>query len=400
MNRSLGYVTPVRAYCSAGEIYMQAASGKVADALAKHYETVFICARVVHEPPVSSAELPLESTNIELIPQPFWITSAGSLMHFFGIARAYIRICRRADVLFVRGMCPYIAVLYVLAFLFGKPICHWIVGDPVTLLRTSARKGLLLDKLAMLYALQDRACSRLGRWLTGGAFICNGRELARAYDSPRTIAAVSSTVREDDISPRVDTCQGPLIRILFVGYIRPEKGIEYLLEAVGDWKDDVNWELEIVGPDEFPQYRRKLDEIIIARKIQDHVRWTGYMAYGRPLFERMRAADIFVLPTLSEGTPHVLVEARACGLPCVSTTVGGVPSTVTHGLDALLVPPKDPGALSQAMKRIMRDGELRRSMIRDGLVSVRNQTLSHFTCLIVEQLEMKGEGETRVAVQE
>ncbi|MBZ5661870.1 MAG: glycosyltransferase family 4 protein [Acidobacteriia bacterium] len=389
MNRTLGYVTPVRAYCSAGGIYMQAASGKVADALAAQYDKVYMCTRVVEGPPDSPAELPLAAKNIELIPQPFWRTSAGSLPHFFGIARAYLRTCRRSDVLFVRGMCPYIGVLYLCALMFRRPICHWIVGDPVALLQTSTRKGRLRDTFAWLYALQDRAVSRVGRWMTGGAFICNGRELARAYASPRTIATVSSTVEESDFSPRFDTCQGPSVRILFVGYIRPEKGIEYLLDAVSQLRHDGPWELEIVGPDQFPDYRRKLDGIVTARKIQNRVRWIGYVPFGEPLFDRMRAADLFVLPTLSEGTPHVLVEARACGLPCISTTVGGVPTTVTHGIDALLVPPKDSRALARAMQRVIRDADLRRALIRNGLASARLQTLGYFTEIVLRELEIK-----------
>jgi glycosyltransferase involved in cell wall biosynthesis len=383
---TLGYVTPVRAYLSGGQIYMQAASGKVADALARQYGKVYLCARVVQDAPVSPSELPLEAANIELIPQPFWNTSAGSLRHFFGICAAYVRTCRRANDIFVRGMCPYIGVLYLCAFLFRRPICHWIVGDPVTLLRTSRRKGRVLDAAARLYALQDRACSRIGRWVTRGAFICNGLELARAYASPRTISTVSSTVQLCDFSPRRDTCQGPAVRILFVGYIRPEKGIEYLLEALGEWKEEIPWELEIVGPSDFPGYRRKLDEIIVAHKIQDRVHWSGYTPYGKPLFDCMRAADIFVLPTLSEGTPHVLIEARASGLPCISTIVGGVPSTVTDGVDALLVPSKNPHALARAITRMIHDGELRRAIIRNGLASASLQTLAHFTSTVLHEL--------------
>jgi glycosyltransferase involved in cell wall biosynthesis len=393
-------VTPVRAYRDGGEIYMQASSGKVADALAVQYDKLYMCCRVTHGSPESPAELPLEAANIELIPQPFWRTSAGSLPHFFGITGAYIRTCRRSDVLFVRGMCPYIGVLYLCALLFRRPICHWIIGDPVSLLRTSTRKGPLLDMFAWLYALQDRAVSRLGRWITRGAFICNGHELARAYASPRTIATVSSTVQESDFSPRFDTCQGARVRILFVGYIRPEKGIEFLLDAVAQLHEDVQWELEIVGPNQFPEYRGKLDEIVGARGIQDRVRWTGYLPYGKPLFDRMRAADIFVLPTLSEGTPHVLVEARACGLPCISTTVGGVPSTVTNGVDALLVPPKDSFALAHSLKRIIGDADLRRALIRNGLASARLQTLGHFTDTVLRELEVKFDGGRSVVTQE
>src|ERR1700680_4185653 len=130
MSRILGYVTPVRAFSSAGEIYMQAASGRVAEALAKHYEKVCVCARVVQGDPPAPFDFPLDARNLELVAQPFWNTTAGSLVHFFRIARAYVRTCRRADVLFVRGMCPYTAVLYFCAAVSRKPICHWIVGDP------------------------------------------------------------------------------------------------------------------------------------------------------------------------------------------------------------------------------------------------------------------------------
>jgi glycosyltransferase involved in cell wall biosynthesis len=388
MNQTIGYVTPVRAFLSASEIYMQAASGRVADALAKHYKKVYICTRVVYGPPPVPADLPLAAPNLELIAQPIWNSTAGSLPHFVGIVRAYVRTCRRADVLFVRGMCPYIAALYVCAFLFGRPICHWIVGDPVSVLGTSTRKGPLLDSLATLYALQDRMFSRLGRWLTGGAFICNGSELARLYKSSRTSATVSSTVQDFEFSSRADTCQGGAVRILFVGYIRPEKGIEYLLEAVSGLKTEMQWELEIVGPDnDFPEYRRRLDEIAAARGIQDRVHWIGYVPYGEILFERMRAADIFVLPSLSEGTPHVLVEARANGLPCVSTFVGGVPDTVTDGVDALLVPSKNPCALARAIERIAGDRELRRALIRNGSILARKETLECFIEAVRMELE-------------
>jgi glycosyltransferase involved in cell wall biosynthesis len=382
----LGYVTPVRAYVNAGEIYMQAASGRVADSLAMHYEKLLICTRVVYGPPPAPTDSPLEAPNLELIPQPFWGTTLGSLPHFFGIFRAYLRTCRESDLVFVRGMCPYIAVLYLCAFAFQRPVCHWIVGNPVVLLRTGTRRGKLFDMFALLYALQDRILSRAGRWLTDGVFICNGRELAEAYRSPHTVATVSSAIREDEFAHRTDTCQGPTIRILFVGYIRPEKGIEYLLDAVSRLVTLQPWELYIVGPNEFPHYRRQLDAIVASRGIQDRVLWTGYSSYGQPLFEHLRAADIFVLPSLSEGTPHVLVEARANGLPCISTAVGGIPTSVKDGYDALLVPPKNSDALARAIDRVIRDGELRRALIRNGLVSSRAHTLERFVGVVREQL--------------
>jgi glycosyltransferase involved in cell wall biosynthesis len=386
MNGTLGFVTPVRAYSGAGEIYMQAASGRVAEALASHFDKVRLCASVAYESPPAPFEAALAAPNLELIAQPPWRTTAESLFHFWGITRAYVQTCRWSDVLLVRGMCPYTAVLYLCAAIFRRPICHWIVGDPVSLLRAGKRSGAAFDMLALLYALQDRLVTRVGRWMTSGALLCNGRELARAYASPRTTAVVSSTIRESEFFHRADTCTGPTARILFVGFIRPEKGIEYLLEAVSQLEMNIPWELEIVGHREFPNYAKKLDEIADVRRIRNRIRWLGYLPNGERLWDRMRAADLLVLPTLSEGTPHVLVEARANGLPCISTTVGGVPSVVTDGYDALLVPPKDASALARAIERIIGDAELRRNLIRNGLVAARQQTLEGFICRVLRAL--------------
>ena len=225
-------------------------------------------------------------------------------------------------------------------------------------------------------------------------------ELARAYASPRTTTVVSSTIRESEFFHRSDTRTGSSLRILFVGFIRPEKGIEYMLDAVSLLKADVPWELEIVGPREFPAYSQKLNRIAAARGIREHIRWEGYVPYGKPLFDRMRAADIFVLPTLSEGTPHVLVEARANGLPCISTAAGGVPSTVTDGYDALLVPPKDAQALAQAIERVARDAELRRALIRNGLTAAHQQTLNRFIAAVLRELHTNAPAEGAAVPQE
>src|SRR5580704_16190040 len=221
MSQTLGYITPVRAYSCDGKIYMQAASGRVAESLARHYEKVCVCTRVVQGAPPAPFDPPLNAPNLELITQPYCGSMAESLLHFFGIARAYVQTCRRSDVLFVRGMCPFTGFLYLCAALFRKPICYWVVSDPVTLLRTHSRRGPVLDTLAWIYALQDRFVTRLGRWITNGSLICNGREVARAHASPRTIEVVSSTIREDEFFFRADTCQGPVVKILFAGYLRP-----------------------------------------------------------------------------------------------------------------------------------------------------------------------------------
>jgi glycosyltransferase involved in cell wall biosynthesis len=61
------------------------------------------------------------------------------------------------------------------------------------------------------------------------------------------------------------------------------------------------------------------------------------------------AADVLAIPSLSEGSPNVLLEAMAIGIPVVATWVGGIPEIVTHGETALLVPPRSPQAMAEAI---------------------------------------------------
>src|SRR6185295_16651040 len=70
---------------------------------------------------------------------------------------------------------------------------------------------------------------------------------------------------------------------------------------------------------------------------------------------------VFVLPTLTEGTPNVIIEAMAHAKPIIATDVGGIPDLVTEEI-GILVPPDDIPALAAAMNRLASDPELRRRM--------------------------------------
>jgi glycosyltransferase involved in cell wall biosynthesis len=77
-----------------------------------------------------------------------------------------------------------------------------------------------------------------------------------------------------------------------------------------------------------------------------------------------------------------------------------VPSCVTDGFDALLVPPKDARALAQAIELLICDGELRRSLIRNGLLSARKQTLDRFIATVLGELNRAAHQESTAIAQE
>jgi glycosyltransferase involved in cell wall biosynthesis len=96
-----------------------------------------------------------------------------------------------------------------------------------------------------------------------------------------------------------------------------------------------------------------------SRGIHADVIFTGQVNDVQPFYA---AADVFVLPSHSEGSPNVLLEAMAANLPIVATAVGGVPEIVENNESALLVPANDPNAMTAAIARLLREEDLGRRL--------------------------------------
>ena len=383
----LGIVGEMPVFRHDGKTCIHLSFGRVIDELACRHPKTLLCCPTRDAPPDGVRDYCI-SENVEIVPQPYYASSMAALSCVLGILRAYWRVCKRSDVLFVRGMLPYVGFFYLFAWLFGRRPCHWIVGNPMALLKSHSRSGRLKDFLSSVYAWQDRLCTHLGRRLTGGAFVCNGQELADIYASPRTMAVVSSTIRSDEFFVRKDTCRGRQIRILFVGFVRPEKGLEYLIDALPLLRTERPWRLTVVGPWKgYETYKSRLDNKLAELELSACVHWVGYVSYGTEMWEYLRSHDVFVLPTLSEGTPRVLVEARANSLPIVATRVGGIPTSVTDQYDGLLVEPRNPEMIAEAVNRIVADHELRRSLIQHGLESAKRFTVEGFANMVLPLLK-------------
>jgi glycosyltransferase involved in cell wall biosynthesis len=138
-------------------------------------------------------------------------------------------------------------------------------------------------------------------------------------------------------------------RLLTVGLFRKEKGYPYLLEAIAQLRQRrQDFHLDVVGDGELrPMIERRIAELGLG----DWVTLHGQLPKPT-VAEKMRQADVFVLPSLRETFGAVFAEALASGLPVVATQVGGIPEVVgpEHGR---LVPPADPAALSAAIEEVL-----------------------------------------------
>lgn len=169
------------------------------------------------------------------------------------------------------------------------------------------------------------------------------------------------------INRREDTCKNQVIRCLFVGLLVDNKGLQYLIPALAQLRHEgEKLELTVVG--DGPQ-RQKYENLAAENGMADACRFVGYVPHGDGLFGYYREADLFVLPSLTEGFPRVIYEAMGHGVPVVATAVGGIPAEVKHGSNGLLVDPRSVSELTVAIRTLMHDRQLRKTIIDNGYSS-------------------------------
>jgi glycosyltransferase involved in cell wall biosynthesis len=150
--------------------------------------------------------------------------------------------------------------------------------------------------------------------------------------------------------------------LICIGRLSLEKGHADLVAALAELRrSGTIAHLAIAG--EGPE-QSNLEADLHRLELKEQVTFLGLVKDVRPLY---RLADLMVLPSHSEGSPNVLLEAMAAECAIVATRVGGIPEIVEHETSALLVPPQNPGALSTAIQRVLNDKALRQRLTSVGL---------------------------------
>lgn len=365
--------------------YTHHSFGKIVEQLAPRVRQLHYFAPQTPGDMSAMCDYPLTQKNITVHPWPMQRNSLQALKRPDRLLRQYWRMAKSCDAFFLRGSQPLIWCMHILAAMSGKSVVHWIAGNPVAIMQSEDRGyGSILRYAGIFFARLERFMTRAAMWLSKSHVIANGEELAAIFRSKRTHVVVSTSISRKDFLVREDTCENEHIRLVFVGMIRPEKGLEYLIRAIPMIDSSKVVHLSIVGSwEQFTHEHHRLTKIIQELNLTSRIHWEGYASYGKDLFDQLDRSDILILPSVSEGTPRVLVEARARSLPIVSTRVGGIPSSVMNELDGLLVPPRDSQAIAQAVSKIIMNQKLRRNLILQGRNRTQNLTMERFVELII-----------------
>jgi glycosyltransferase involved in cell wall biosynthesis len=237
----------------------------------------------------------------------------------------------------------------------------WTPGDIESLPQSTLGGQAIVNFLRRSHAFYQVLSTRSRAYLTAHGF------------RPEQMVHIPNGVDTEQFRPaaqRPDPAQ-PAREIICVARLEYPKGVDVLLHAwarmmqpPGDWRAHLQPRLRIVGEGIFgPQ----MEHIAAELGIQNSVEFLGLR---RDVVQLLQQAWGFVMPSRWEGMPNALVEAMACGLPCVATRVSGSEDIIIDGVNGLLVEPEQPDKMALALRRLIEDSSLAQRMAQEARATI------------------------------
>jgi glycosyltransferase involved in cell wall biosynthesis len=244
----------------------------------------------------------------------------------------------------------------------GRPYAVEVVGDPYDVFGPNAVRHPLRPVFRWWFTrVLKRQCANA----CAAAYVTE-HALQRRY--PPAPHAFTTHYSDIDLTgtafveaPRTTVPNGSF-RLILVGTLAQlYKGPDVLIDAVGTCvREGLNVKLAFVGSG---RYQTQLEAQAAALDLQTRVQFCGQLASADAVRAELDRADLFVLPSRVEGLPRAMIEAMARGLPCIGSSVGGIPELLAA---EDMVPANDASALAQKIREVLADpGRLARMSVRN-----------------------------------
>ncbi len=227
-------------------------------------------------------------------------------------------------------------------------------------------------RLARLFDRIDRY------WMDKGLItLATGSEVIERLSKPgrRIYPYFTSLISSEDIVYRdVRDISPNSAVILYAGFLTENKGVHILLRAFARFREEYHSpdiKLHLAGDG---YYRPQLEALCEELEIRRNVVFQGFIGDREKLKKLFMESDLFVLPSMSEGIPKVLLEAMAYGVPILTTDVGGIPDIILNEVNGLMVPPDSVEELLNRIAAILGDLKFRQKLVEGGYRFIQEHT--------------------------
>ncbi len=310
----------------------------------------------------------VDSERVHFHALPFYLGPLGFLRRFFSLTRTLDRLCTDQAAWIIRAPSILGILLYRRLEQRGIPFHLEVVGDPADAFAAHVIDHPLRRFFRWFFTRELRRQCAAAR---GVAYVTRTRLQQRYPCAPEAFSAAYSSI-ELPQAQVVNTLPPPRagreLRLLFIGSLAQRyKGLHVLLEALRRCREQGwHFSLDVLGDGRF---RPELVQQAEALGLEAQVHFHGMVAARAGVIGYLDRADLFVLPSLTEGLPRVVIEAMARGIPCVATRVGGIPELLA---EEDMVPPNDAAALAGRIMALAQCPDLRTRQARRNLVTVQD----------------------------
>ncbi len=242
-------------------------------------------------------------------------------------------------------------VAWVISLVRGLPYAVYFGGSDIPGANPSRYKRVYPVITPLLKLIWQRAEFRT---------VCSEElvRLGQQVDPKAEFKLIPNGVDTKRFSP-IERSANPKVRLLFIGRLIPRKGFQRVVKALPLVRERAQYpfEVEVVGTG---TYRSELDQLATSLGVSDVIKYVGTVPYDK-LEKSYQYADVFVLTSLSEGMPSVILEAMGCGLPVVASDVGGNNEIVKEGENGFLVGENEE-QIAERLVRLIDDQDLRERM--------------------------------------
>lgn len=258
----------------------------------------------------------------------------------------------RIDFTFAFFAVPAGWVAWILRLLYGIPYGVYFGGSDIPNANPSRFKDIYPIITPLLKMIWKRASFRS---------VCSQelQSLGHKADPTSEFLMIPNGVETQRFIP-IERRESPKVKVLFIGRLIPRKGFHRVVHALPRVRElsHVPFEVEVVGTG---AHRAELDSLAEQLHVSDLIRYVGMVPYDQ-LEKSYQYADIFVLTSLSEGMPSVILEAMGCGLPIIASDVGGNNEIVHEGENGYLITGDDSNGLAEKLVSLINNKELRTTM--------------------------------------
>ena len=277
-----------------------------------------------------------------------------------------LRMRRQVQVVHVQYATYFLIPAYIFGLLTGKPFIASCRGSDLIYWSRhwfwKHAQKFLLHNAAFVSAVSSQMASIL---------------INEYHLPPNKVVIIPNAVDEEEINriSKYRSEKSTMKRIIFLGNLRPVKDPLTAIEAFRLLNQSMkDTELLVVGDGPL---RKQASEYVKTTRISDSVVFKGMVSHEEAL--KLLSSSDALLISLSEGYPNVVIEAMALGIPVVGTSVGGMRDLVIQGETGMLVEPRSPRRLADALYAILDDSELSHSITASAKHKVSQYTWETLT---------------------